>query len=246
MTGRNRFCHAFLAKWVVCGAPGRDHNDAAEVLMLRFGVLGSGVVARVLAAGLLKHGYDVRIGSRDPGKLSAFRDETGIATGTFADVAAGADAIVLAVKGTVAGEALSLAGADRLAGKVVLDTTNPIADAPPVDGVLQYFTGPNESLMERLQRDFPAARFVKVFNSVGNASMVNPSFAGGPPTMFICGNDAEAKTVVSTLLTQFGWTPADMGTATAARAIEPLCQLWCIPAFREQRFTHAFKVVDRD
>ena len=211
---------------------------------MRYGVLGSGVVANVLARGLKKHGHDVRIGSRDPKKLASFEAE-GIATGTFADVATASDVIVLAVKGTVASEALRLAGGANLAGKVVIDTTNPIADAPPVDGVLQYFTAPNESLMERLQREFPSARFVKAFNSVGNGSMVNPSFAGGPPTMFYCGNDADAKRTVAGLLRTFGWEPADMGTATAARAIEPLCQLWCIPAFRDGHSTHAFKLVER-
>jgi 8-hydroxy-5-deazaflavin:NADPH oxidoreductase len=211
--------------------------------MHRFGVLGSGVVAKVLAAGLKRHGYDVQIGSRDAGKLALFAQETGVTAGTFADVAAAADVVVLAVKGTAASEALGLAGTDGLAGKVVIDTTNPIADVPPIDGVLQYFTGPNESLMERLQVEFPGARFVKAFNSVGNASMVNPSFAGGPPTMFYCGNDAEAKRVVAELLEKFGWQPADMGSAVAARAIEPLCQLWCIPGFRERRFSHAFKLL---
>jgi predicted dinucleotide-binding enzyme len=127
----------------------------------------------------------------------------------------------------------------------VIDTTNPLADAPPVDGVLQVFTGPNESLMERLQQEFPDARFVKAFNSVGNGSMVNPSMAGGPPTMFYCGNDPEAKAVVADLLVKFGWEPLDMGTAVAARAIEPLCPLWCILGFRNQRWTHAFKLIDR-
>jgi len=126
---------------------------------------------------------------------------------------------------------------------VVIDVTNPIADEPPEDGVIRFFTGPNDSLMERLQASFPDARFVKAFNIVGSAVMVNPKLPGGPPTMFFCGNDAEAKAVVRGLLTQFGWEPADMGTAKAARAIEPLCQLWCIPGFREQRWTHAFKLL---
>ena len=211
--------------------------------MPRFGVLGSGAVARVLANGLKRHGYDVCIGSRDPAKLSAFRDETGIATGTFAETASAAEVIVLAVKGLAAVEALQLAGEGQLAGKVVIDTTNPIADAAPVDGVIQFFTGPNDSLMERLQQRFPSVRFVKAFNSVGNAVMVNPTLPGGPPTMFYCGHDAEAKRVVADLLVKFGWQPADMGTAAAARAIEPLCQLWCIPGFREQRWTHAFKLI---
>ena len=155
------------------------------------------------------------------------------------------DVIVLAVKGSVADEALRIGGANNLHGKIVIDTTNPLADAPPVDGVLQVFTGPNESLMERLQQGFPDARFVKAFNSVGNGSMVNPSMAGGPPTMFYCGNDAEAKTIVAALLVQFGWEPVDMGTAAAARAIEPLCPLWCILGFRNQRWTHALKLIDR-
>jgi predicted dinucleotide-binding enzyme len=211
--------------------------------MQRIGILGSGAVAKVLAKGLTQHGHEVRIGSRSPGKLDDFHAETGIVTGTFADVAAASDVVVLAVKGSGAPEALRLAGAEHLNGKVVIDTTNPIADAAPVDGVLQFFTGPNDSLMERLQKQVPGARFVKAFNSVGNAGMIDPSLSGGPPTMFFCGNDPEAKAVVAALLSEIGWEPADMGSAVAARAIEPLCQLWCIPGFREQRWTHAFKLL---
>jgi hypothetical protein len=97
--------------------------------------------------------------------------------------------------------------------------------------------------MERLQATFADARFVKAFNIVGNALMVNPQLPGGPPTMFYCGNDEAAKAVVHRLLDQFGWEGADMGTAKAARAIEPLCQLWCIPGIREGRWTHAFKLL---
>lgn len=209
--------------------------------MAKYGVLGSGIVAQVLAKGLRQHGHDVRIGSRSPEKLAAFASETGILSGTLADVAAVSDVLVLAVKGTAALEAVRLAG--DLAGKIIVDATNPIADLPPVDGVLQYFTEPNESLLERLQAAVPRARFVKAFNSVGNGVMVNPSFPGGPATMFYCGNDADAKRVVADLITQFGWEPFDMGRATAARAIEPLCQLWCIPAFRGQSRAHAFKLL---
>jgi predicted dinucleotide-binding enzyme len=112
-----------------------------------------------------------------------------------------------------------------------------------VDGVLTFFTGPNDSLMERLQKAVPEARFVKAFNSVGNAYMVNPSLPGGRPTMFYCGNDVEAKKVVAGLLDTFGWDLADMGRAAGARAIEPLCQLWCIPGLRENRWSHAFKLL---
>jgi predicted dinucleotide-binding enzyme len=211
--------------------------------MDRIGIIGSGAVGKTLAAGFRKHGYDVRIGSREPAKLAAFTKESGIAAGTFAEVGAFGETLVLAVHGGGARDALGLAGADNLRGKIVIDTTNPIADAPPVDGVLSYFTGPNDSLLEQLQRAFPDAKLVKAFNSVGNARMVNPDFTGGKPTMFFCGNDADARERVATILAQFGWEPADMGTAVAARAIEPLAILWCIPGFRQNTWSHAFKVL---
>ena len=213
--------------------------------MDRIGVIGSAVVGRTLARGFKSKSYEVRIGSRTPAKLDDFAASTGIPAGTFADVASWADVVVLAVQGTAAQEALTQAGAAALSGKVVIDTCNPIMDAPPVDGVLQFFTGPNESLMERLQQAFPHARFVKAFNSVGNARMVDPQFQTGRPTMFYCGNDAEAKRKVAQILDGFGWDAADMGTATAARAIEPLCQLWCIPGFRQNMWTHAFAMLTR-
>lgn len=151
---------------------------------------------------------------------------------------------MLAVKGSVAEEVLSLAG-DGMAGKVIMDTTNPIAPKPPENGVLSYFTSLDNSLMERLQALRPHARFVKAFNSVGNSRMVNPSFADGQPTMFICGNDADAKKTVSGICEQFGWDVQDLGGVEGARAIEPLCILWCIPGFLRNEWTHAYKVVHR-
>jgi predicted dinucleotide-binding enzyme len=211
--------------------------------MEKIGVIGSAIVGQTLAKGFKQHGYEVRIASRTPAKLTEFSAASGIAAGTFADVAAWADAAVVAVHGAAAEEAVRTAGEGNLRGKIVIDTNNPISDAPPIDGVIQYFTGPNDSLLERLQRAFPAVRFVKAFSSVGSARMVNPAFAGGRPTMFVCGNDADAKTFVSGVLDRFGWETADMGTAVAARAIEPLAQLWCIPGFRQNHWTHAFKVL---
>jgi predicted dinucleotide-binding enzyme len=210
--------------------------------MKKIGVIGSGSVGQTLAAGFLSHGYDVRIGSRDPAKLAKFSKESGVAAGTFADVAAFGELLVLAVHGGGAKEALSLAGAG-VGGKIVIDTTNPISDAKPVDGVLSYFTGPNESLMEQLQASSPSAKLVKAFNSVGAARMVNPDMKGGKPTMFFCGNDAPARAEVARILEQFGWEPADMGSAVAARALEPLAILWCIPGFRQNSWSHAFKVL---
>ena len=151
--------------------------------------------------------------------------------------------LVLAVKGTGALDAIELAGPQNLEGKLVIDTTDPITDDPPEDGVLRVFTGPNESLMERLQTAHPKAKFVKAFNSVGADLMVHPALNGGPPTMFYCGNDAAAKAVVGKILEQLGWEGADMGSAVAARAIEPLAQLWCIPGFREDEWDHAFRLL---
>lgn len=110
--------------------------------------------------------------------------------------------------------------------------------------MLQFFTGPNQSLMEQLQKEFSDAHFVKAFNSVGAPEMVNPQFAGGiKPTMFICGNDEGAKKTVTGILDQFGWEIADMGSAESARAIEPLCILWCVLGFTKNEWTHAFRLL---
>jgi hypothetical protein len=200
-------------------------------------------VGKTLGAGFKRHGYDVRVGTRSADSADAAATASGLPAGTFAEVAAWADGLVLAVAGRVALEVIEQAGHPNLAGKIVIDVTNPIASEPPDDGVVRYFTQANDSLMERLQAAVPAARFVKAFNSVGNAAMVNPSFPGGRPTMFYCGNDEAAKAEVAGILDQFGWEPADMGTVRGARAIEPLCQLWCIPGFREGRWNHAFKLL---
>jgi predicted dinucleotide-binding enzyme len=211
---------------------------------MKVGVLGSGDVAKVLASGFLKHGHTVMMGTRSPSKLADWVKQNSTAkVGSFAEAAKFADLVVLAVKGTVAVEALRSAGAANLAGKPVIDATNPIADAPPANGVLKFFTNLDESLMERLQREFADARFVKAFNSVGNPLMINPQFKEGKPTMFICGNDEAARKIVSGILDQFGWETADMGKVEAARAIEPLCMLWLIPGFLRNEWNHAFKLL---
>lgn len=213
--------------------------------MTRVAVLGSGTVGQVLADGFLQHGDEVMRGSREPAKLAAWQAQAGAraCVGTFAEAARFGQLVVLAVKGDAAESVLDLAGTDALAGKVVIDTTNPIAASPPVNGVLRFFTNLDDSLMERLQRRVPAARFVKAFSCVGNALMVNPTLAGGPPTMFICGNDAAAKADVRGVLDRFGWETEDLGAAEAARAIEPLCILWCIPGFRSNSWGHALKLL---
>ena len=211
---------------------------------MKVGIIGSGVVARALGSGFLRHGHAVMLGTRTPSKLADWGKEhpqAGISG--VPEAARFGETLVLAVKGTAAAEVLRAAGDANLAGKILIDATNPIADAPPVNGVLKFFTQLDDSLMERLQAGFPDVRFVKAFNSVGSAFMVNPQFSGGKPTMFICGNDETAKRTVTGILDQFGWETEDMGMAEAARAIEPLCILWCIPGFLRNEWTHAFKLL---
>jgi len=211
---------------------------------MNVGILGTGVVAQTLAGGFAKHGHKVMIGTRDPSKAPDWATKAGVKVGSFPDAATFGELVVLAVKGGAAETVVKSAG-PGLSGKVVMDTTNPIADAPPTNGVLSFFTTLDGSLMERLQSARPDAKFVKGFNSVGNARMVNPSFAEGRPTMFICGNDEGARRKVAAVCEQFGWDVQDLGKAEAARAIEPLCILWCIPGFLNNEWMHAYKVLHR-
>jgi predicted dinucleotide-binding enzyme len=214
--------------------------------MKRIGVIGSGEVGESLANGFLTHGHEVMRGSRSPAKLEGWRNQAGphASTGTFAEAAQFGEIVVLAVKGAAAEAALDLAGPGNLSGKTVIDTTNPIAEgSPPTHGVLHFFTSLEGSLMERLQQRVPDARFVKAFSCVGNVFMVDPQFPGGPPTMFICGNDTGAKAEVTEILATFGWDVEDLGSAEAARAIEPLCILWCLPGFVRGQWGHAYKVL---
>lgn len=211
---------------------------------MKIGVLGSGVVGQVLAAGFIKHGHQAMIGTRDPLKLKEWvGDNPHAKVGSDSEAAQFGEILVLAVKGSAAATVLREAGPENLAGKTIIDACNPIADAPPVNGVLRFFTDPNDSLMEHLQREFPDAHLVKAFNSVGSAQMIDPSYKAGRPTMFVCGNDDEAKKTVSKLLREVGWDCADMGMVEAARAIEPLCILWCIPGFLRNEWSHAFKLL---
>jgi predicted dinucleotide-binding enzyme len=212
---------------------------------MNIGVIGSGVVGQTLAAGFLKHGHKVAIGTRDPAKLADWAAKTpGAEVKSFAGAANFGDVVVLAVGGEVAIDALNFVGAAAIDGKTIIDACNPIGGGPPVAGVLSFFTGQNESLLERLQNAFPDAHFVKAFNSVGAGQMINPDFKGLRPTMFICGNNANAKKTVAGICDAFGWEAEDMGAVEAARAIEPLCKLWCIPGVARGDWSpHAFKLL---
>ncbi|MFI5187658.1 MAG: NADPH-dependent F420 reductase [Chitinophagales bacterium] len=213
---------------------------------MKIGILGSSVVGQTLGKAFLTEGYEVMIGTRNTSKEDLVKwqkQNPSAKLGSFADAARFGELIVLAVSGDVAVTVVEQSGKENFSHKVVIDATNPIAKAPPENGVLKFFTSLDRSLMEDLQKSLPDAKLVKAFNSVGNATMYKPNFPGGKPTMFICGNDDRAKTVVKDILILFGFETEDMGKVEAARAIEPLCILWCIPGFIRNQWTHAFKLL---
>lgn len=213
---------------------------------MKVAILGSGIVGQVLGKAFIAEEHEVMLGTRDPAKKEVVqwkKDNPKANTGTFDETAKFGELIVLAVAGGVAEDVIRMAGVDNFSGKVVIDATNPIANEPPVNGVLRFFTDFDESLMEKIQRIVPEAKLVKAFNSVGNALMYKPVLKGGTPSMFICGNDDEAKQTVTRILTAFGWETEDMGKMEAARAIEPLCMLWCIPGLIRNEWMHAFKLL---
>ena len=215
---------------------------------MKVGIIGSGIVGRVLASAFLNEGHNVMLGTRNTSKdeIIKWKDSNaGSQAGSFEDAAKFGELLVLATAGAVIEEVVQLAGPSNFAGKTVIDTTNPIAKDAPVNGVMKFFTTLEDSLMERIQKRLPEARLVKAFNSVGNALMYKPGFRGGPPTMFICGNNEPAKKQVAGILRAFGWETEDMGMVEAARAIEPLCILWCIPGFVHNQWSHAFKLLKK-
>ncbi len=210
---------------------------------MKVGILGSGAVGRGLGLGLIDTGHEVKIGTRDPAKLEDWLATAGAraSTGTSSETAAFGDLIVLATKWEATAAVLQAAGPARCAGKVVIDVTNPLdfrQGAPP-----RLAIGHTDSAGEQVQRWLPGARVVKAFNTVGNAHMVHPQFPGGPPDMFICGNDAAAKTTVQDLCAAFGYPATDLGDIEMARYLEPLAMVWIVYGFRTNSWSHAFKLL---
>jgi 8-hydroxy-5-deazaflavin:NADPH oxidoreductase len=198
---------------------------------------------KALAEGFIKHGHQTMIGTRDPAKLAEWKRQSQSAGGQLQRNGGIRRSAGAGGEGLDRGRCIA-PGGKRQPGRQAGDgRVQPIADAPPVNGVLKFFTTLDDSLMERLQREFPKAHFVKAFNSVGHGQFVNPQYKAGKPTMFICGNDDGAKAVTAQILEQFGWETADMGKVESARAIEPLCMLWCVLGFTKNEWTHAFKLL---
>ena len=213
---------------------------------MKIGILGSGEVGQTLASAFLNEGHNVMLGTRNVSKeqvVSWKNKNVKGQVGSFGDTGKFGELLILAAKGNSIEDVIKQAGISNFRNKVVIDATNPIADAPPQNGVLKFFTNLDESLMERIQKLVPDGKVVKAFNIIGSAFMYKPKFPGGTPTMFICGNDEGAKKTVTEILTKFGWETVDMGKAESARAIEPLSILWCIPGILRNEWTHAFKLL---
>jgi predicted dinucleotide-binding enzyme len=213
---------------------------------VKIGVLGSGDVGRVLGAGFAGLGHAVMLGTRDPDKRPV-RDwvrSTGASAsaGTFTEAAAFGEVLVLAVAGSAVEAVAGLAGPGNCAGKPVIDATNPLdfSQMPP-----RLFVGTTDSLGERVQRLLPGAHVVKAFNTIGNPHMVRPDFPGGPPDMFICGDDEAAKATVTDLTQALGWGVVDLGGIEVSRYLEPLAMVWITRYFRTNSGDHAFKLLQK-
>ncbi len=214
---------------------------------MRIGILGSGEVGQALAAGFLQHGHDVMLGTRDVTKpeLRAWRDAAGARAqlGTFAETATFADLALLATAWSGTEAALQLAGPGAFAGKIVIDVTNPLAH--DADGMPHLALGTTDSGAEQVQRWLPGARVVKAFNTINSSAMVHPTHAGGPPTMFIAGDDTEARAAVRGIAETFGWAVAELDSLSGARYLEPLAMLWVHYAIQHDTWDHAFALLWR-
>jgi hypothetical protein len=199
---------------------------------MRIGILGSGQVGQALARGYGRHGHEVRIGTRRA-------EVAGLPTGTPADVAGEAELVVLAVSGSAAVDLVRSLAAE-LDGKVLVDATNPLDAAA---GAPRLFVGHTDSLGEQVQRAAPGARVVKAYNTVGNTLMVDPQLPGGPPSMFIGGDDEAAKATVTGLLRDTGWDVVDLGGIEASRWLEPMCMAWVAHGVRTGTWGHAFRLL---
>lgn len=216
---------------------------------MKVGIIGSGVVGRALGAGFASSGYEVMLGTRTPGaeKIRTWVKDIGkgVKAGTFEETAKFGELIVICPLFRAIEDIIALAGKKNFAGKIVIDTTNPLAEEPPVNGVLKYVKTPKGSAGEFIQDLLPDSHVVKAFNSVGNMFMYKPKFDEGQPTMFICGNNAEAKKKVTAILEDFGWDVMDSGSIEASNALEGLCLIWCARGFLEGKWDHAFKLLKK-
>lgn len=209
---------------------------------MKIGVLGSGDVGKVLAAGFKAKGHDVVIGTRDAAKLKGFSAEKGVPVKGFAGTVAHGDVVILAVHGAAVEAVIQAAGgAAAFAGKTVIDPTNPLDFST---GAPRLFVGTSDSLGERIQGWLPQSKVVKAFNTMGNINMIDPKLGDGTPTHLIAGEDDAAKAQVTALLKEVGWSDVlDMGPIGASRWLEALCMAWVSIMLKTQGSKHAFAVL---
>jgi predicted dinucleotide-binding enzyme len=211
---------------------------------MKIGVLGTGDVGKSLGNGFLATGHQVMMGSRSAANEAARgwvkKGGKNASAGTFADAAAFGELVVFATRGVANPDVVAAAGPDKFAGKVVIDATNPLApSAGPPDLAIKG----EDSGGETLQRLLPRARVVKAFNIVNHSLMFRPDLPGGPPDMFIAGNDAAAKETVTKILGDFGWPAIDLGGIRSARWLEAMCIAWVMACMATQNWRQAFKML---
>jgi predicted dinucleotide-binding enzyme len=223
-------------------APQRHHPKGINV---KIGILGTGDVGQSLGKGFIATGHEVKMGSRDAKnpKAIAWSQAAGpkASVGTFAEAADYGEWVVLATLGAANESALKMAGPEKLRGKLVIDTTNPLDFSRGFPPTLSM--GTTDSAGEQVQRLLPGAHVVKAFNTVGHTNMFRPTLPGGPPDMFIAGNDEGSKKKIGELLTQFGWGTVDVGGIEASRYLEAMCLVWVLYGSRTQTWDHAFKLL---
>lgn len=215
---------------------------------MKVGILGTGDVGRTLGTGFVTLGHEVKMGAREATneKAAAWAKEMGpkASHGTFADAAGFGEVVVLSTSGAANEAVIKSIPAERLQGKVLIDTTNPLdfsKGMPP-----RLFVGHTDSGGEQVQRAAPDARVVKCWNIVGHTGMFRPEYKGGAPDMLICGNDAGAKQQVTQILRDFGWSEiTDLGGIESARYLEPLCIVWVMYGAVTGGWTHAFKLLKK-
>lgn len=222
-------------------------DTLANMKNLKVGILGTGDVGQALGHGFLAIGAQVMLGSRSAGNDKAVqwaqKEGEQASTGTFADAAQFGDILVLATLWTATESVLQLAGPSHCAGKILIDATNPLSFGPSGP---QLAIGHTDSAGEQVQRWLPDTQVVKAFNTVGWPLMFRPDVVGGPPDMFIAGNDAAAKTKVTEILTEFGWGTVDLGGISASRYLEPMCMAWVAHYMHTKSGNHAFKFLRKD
>jgi 8-hydroxy-5-deazaflavin:NADPH oxidoreductase len=225
---------------------------------MRFGILGTGVVGKTMATRLAGLGHDVMVGTRDP-LVTLSRTEPDqygnppfsdwqqehpeVKLGTFGEAAAHGEMVLNATAGAVSLEALEQAGEENLNGKILIDISNPLDFSKGMPPTL--WVSNTNSLGEQIQRRFPEARVVKTLHTMNAYLMVDPAqLAGADHTVFVSGDEAEAKSTVTELLGSFGWTDIiDLGDITTARGTEMLLPVWLRLFGALQKPIFNFKIV---